>query len=71
MDRVKLRMFRLEQGLKSKEMAAKTCISPSHYSNIENGVKNPTYEYMKDFEEIFNIDEKDMWGLFKPKRRRA
>lgn len=65
MGRLNLKKFRIDLNLKSKQMAEKTGISKSHYSNIENGKKNPTYEYLEEFEKIFNIDEETLWWLFK------
>ena len=65
MRRLNLKKFRIDLNLKSKQMAEKTGISISHYSNIENGKKNPTYEYIEGFEKKFNVDEKDVWVLFK------
>lgn len=65
MGRLNLKKFRIELNLKSKQMAEKTGISRSHYSNIENGKKDPTYEYMGKFEKVFEVEESKMWGLFK------
>ena len=65
MSRINLKKFRIDLHLMSKEMAEMTGISKAHYSNIENGRKNPTYEYLELFEEIFNVDVKDVWWLFK------
>lgn len=65
MSRKNLKKFRIDLNLKAKEVAEKTKISGSHYSNIENGSKDPSYDYMVLFAETFNIDEKDVWLLFK------
>lgn len=65
MGRVNLKKFRIERGLKSQEVAEKTGITRQHYSNIENGKRNPTYEFLSTFEKVFNIDERDVWVLFK------
>lgn len=65
LERINLKKFRIDKGLKSKEMAEKTGISKEHYSNIETGKKIPTSEYIDNFERIFNVDAKDVWVLFK------
>ena len=65
MGRINLKKFRIGLGLKSKEFAEKTNISKEHYSNIELGKSNPSYEYIETFEKVFNVDEKEVWGLFK------
>lgn len=61
--RKNLKKFRIDLDLKTKEIAKKLGISPSYYSLIENGRKDPTYEFMEKFGKIFNYD--DMWELFK------
>lgn len=61
--RKNLKKFRIDLGLKTKEIAEKLGISPSYYSLIENGRKDPTYGFMEKFGETFNYD--DMWELFK------
>lgn len=63
MKRTKLKLFRVGLGLQSKEMAEKMGISKTHYSNIENGHKNPTYEAVEEFEELFGVD--NVWEIFR------
>lgn len=65
MRRINLKKLRIELDLKSQEMAEKLGISKQYYSNIENGRHNPSYEVIEVFEKVFNVDEKDVWGLFK------
>ena len=65
MGRINLKKFRIDLGLKSKEIAEKTYISRQHYSNIETGKVDPSHEYLEEFQKVFNVDDKDMWGLFK------
>ena len=65
MGRINLKKFRIDLNLKAKEIAKKTNISSSHYSNIENGINDPKWDYMNLFAETFNVDDKDVWVLFK------
>ena len=65
MKRLNLIKFRIEQGLKSKEMAEKLKISSVHYSNIETGKVDPTFGLMEKFEKAFKDQYEDMWELFK------
>lgn len=65
MRRINLKKFRIGLDLKSKEMAEATSISKEHYSNIELGKSDPSYEYIENFEKTFNVDVKDVWWLFK------
>lgn len=65
MGRINLKKFRIGLGLKSKEMAEKTNISKEHYSNIELGKSDPSYEYIENFEKTFDVNVKEVWWLFK------
>ena len=55
--------LRVELNLKAQEMAKKLGISRVHYSNIENGKVDPTYEFIEKAEKILGV--KDVWELFK------
>ena len=48
--------FRKRQGLTQKQMAEKLGISSIHYSRIETGDSNPSFEVMERFKEVFNIE---------------
>lgn len=63
--RINLKKFKIEQGLNSTEMAEKVGITRQHYSNLECGKCNPSYELLEAFEKVFNLDAKDVWLLFK------
>ena len=65
MKRKKLIKFRVDLGLKAKEVAEKLEISHVHYSNIETGKVNPTFGLMQKFEEVFKNQFDDIWELFK------
>lgn len=57
MKRKNLIKFRIDLGLKSKEMAEKLDILPPVYSNIENGKKEPSIELAYKIQEVFGVDD--------------
>lgn len=68
MKRKNLVKLRADLGLKSKEFAELLEISKQHYSNIENGKVNPTFEIITRLETILNDKGyvvEDVWKLFK------
>lgn len=60
--RKKLIFWRIEQRLRQKEIAEKLGITLAHYSNLERGISNPSYELLTNFKETFKI--KDVIELF-------
>ena len=65
MKRNNLRLFRMQQGLLSKEMAEKLGVNHTYYSNVENGRIDPSYSFCEKFGEIFKGLYEDFWVLFK------
>ena len=68
MKRKNLIKLRIELGMKSQEMAEQLKISRVHYSNIENGKKDPTFGVMERLEKICTekgYTVEDIWELFK------
>ena len=57
MKRKNLIIFRIELGLKSKEMAEKLGISTVRYSNIENGKVEPSIELLYKMQDLFGVDD--------------
>lgn len=57
--------FRIDLGLKSKDMAEKLGVSRVHYSNIENGKVDPSFKFVEKFGNIFKGQYDDFWELFK------
>lgn len=55
--RIELLSFRKRHNLTQKEMAAKLAITATHYSRIETGSSNPSYEILERFKEVFGITE--------------
>lgn len=64
MKRNNLKLFRMKQGLSSKEMAEKLEIDPTYYSNIENGRVNPGHKFYMKFGKIFKGQYEDICELF-------
>ena len=48
--------FRIDNNLSSKEMAEKLNLTPTAYSNLENGKKKPTVELAFKIQEMFGVD---------------
>jgi DNA-binding XRE family transcriptional regulator len=48
--------LRIDLGLNSKEMAEKLNLTPTAYSNLENGKKKPTIELAFKIQEVFGVD---------------
>ena len=51
-----LRLLRIFNDIKSKEMAKQLEISPSYLSEIENGKKEPSLVLIKKYAVIFNTN---------------
>lgn len=51
--------FRKEQGLSQVEMAVKLGISKSFYEKIESGARNPSYNFICRFKDIFDGEDAD------------
>ena len=50
-----LRLIRVFHDLKQFELAEKLGISKSHLSEIENGVKTPSFDLIERYSTVFNI----------------
>ena len=60
--RKKLIFWRIEQRLKQKDIAEKLGVTLAHYSNLERGTTNPSYELLVKFNDMFKV--KDILDLF-------
>lgn len=56
MRRKKLKMWRVSQDLTQKEVARSLDTATSHYSLIEQGINNPSYELLVKFENVFKTE---------------
>ena len=65
--RKKLIFWRLEQRLRQKDVYEKLGITSAHYSNIERGISDPSYELIRKFRILFkpvdviDLFEKENW----------
>lgn len=48
--------------LKQKDVYEKLGVTPAHYSNIERGISDPSYELLLRFRDTFKVD--NVLGLF-------
>lgn len=54
--------WRIEQRLRQKDLCEKLGITTAHYSNIERGHSDPSYDLLLKFREIYKTE--DTLGLF-------
>lgn len=60
--RKKLIFWRIEQRLKQKDVCEALGITTAHYSNLERGISDPSYELLMKFREVYGGD--DILALF-------
>ena len=65
MARHNLYMFRCDKKLTRREMASRTGVSRTTYSNIENGKRDGSQEFWRNLQYEFSIEDSEMWGLQK------
>lgn len=53
--RKKLIFWRIEKRLKQKDISEKLGITGPHYSNLERGISDPSYELLTKFREVFKV----------------
>lgn len=60
--RKKLVFWRIDRRLRQRDVASELGITTVHYSNLERGLSNPSYEILVKFRDTFNV--KDVLDLF-------
>lgn len=55
--RKKLIFWRIEKRLKQKDIAEKLGVTNGHYSSIEKGITNPSYEILVRFKDEFKVPD--------------
>lgn len=60
--RKKLIFWRIEQRLRQKDICKKLDVTAAHYSNLERGISDPSYELLTKFREVFKVT--DVLDLF-------
>lgn len=53
--RKKLIFWRIEQRLRQKDICKKLDVTAAHYSNLERGISDPSYELLTKFREVFEV----------------
>ena len=62
--RLNLLYFRKRQNLNQKAMAEKLGITTTHYSRIETGISNPSFDIMERLSNVFNVKSEEVFKLF-------
>lgn len=63
--RVELKVFRFKQKLNQKEIAEKLGVSLATYNLIENGNRRGSQEFWETLQEVFNLEDGEVWRLQK------
>ena len=66
--RKKLVFWRIEQRLKQKDLCEQLGITTAHYSNLERGLSDPSYDLLMRFRETYQVD--DVLDLFEKEKVR-
>lgn len=60
--RKRLIFWRIDKRLRQRDVADELGITPVHYSNLERGITDPSYDLLLRFREVF--DRSDVLDLF-------
>lgn len=55
--RKNLIFWRIEKRLKQKDVCEALGISVAHYSNLERGLSDPSYDLLIRFKEVYRIND--------------
>ena len=61
--RTKLKIKRMQKGIKSYQASEQLNMSRAYYSYIENGRKNPSLETWMQIQELYHIPNEEMWEI--------
>lgn len=59
--RTKLKEIRISKNLTQEELASKAGINRSYYTNIELGIKNPSYNVAIKIKEILDFKDDEIF----------
>lgn len=65
MKRYKMRKVRLEHYMSVEDISIKLNTTKNNIYLIEQGKRNGSYEFWKNFQNLFQIPSEDMWGIIK------
>lgn len=63
MRRTNLKIFRIKHNLTQNNIAQKIGCGRDAYNAIENGMRNPSYEFIEKLQAAFDIPNADVWEL--------
>lgn len=55
--RKKLVFWRIERRLKQRELCEQLGITSAHYSNLERGISDPSYDLLMRFKKVYRVDD--------------
>lgn len=55
--RKKLIFWRIEQRLKQKDLCEALGVTSAHYSNLERGISDPSYDLLMRFKQVYKVDD--------------
>lgn len=55
--RKKLVFWRIERRLKQRELCEQLGITSAHYSNLERGISDPSYDLLMRFKKVYQVDD--------------
>lgn len=71
MVRENLKDFRLMQRMSQDDFAKAIGYSRVMYQQVENGVREGTFDFWNAIQQRFNIPDSDMWKLTKKEEKRG
>ena len=67
--RKKLVFWRIEKRMKQKDVCNKLGVTPAHYSNLERGLSDPSFELLVRFRDVFEVP--DVLDLFEKEKENS
>ena len=65
----RLKLLRMERGFSQDQLASLAKLSRGSISNYESGIREPEYEVVEAFADIFNVDTDYLFGRSDVKRK--
>lgn len=63
--RINLKIFRLKKQMTQTEISNKLKCSRATYAAIENGVRSGRMKFWNDLQNVFDLENSEMWELMK------
>lgn len=71
MRRKNLKIFRVEHDLTQFDIASRIGCSRDAYSAIENGSRDPSYDFMEKLQTAFDVPAEKMWTLLEREKNES